>query len=93
MWAIREVKSHRSNTDRTALTEHVGCRERLRFRHMGRVYRGRSRGSRPARALVAVALTRAFTTFGLALLGFAVLVVAVFVVLHALLWTVWSNYD
>jgi hypothetical protein len=42
---------------------------------------------------VAVALTRALTTFGLALLGFAVLVVAVFVVLHALLWTVWSNYD
>ena len=23
-WPIREVKSHRSNTDRTALTEHIG---------------------------------------------------------------------
>jgi hypothetical protein len=38
-------------------------------------------------------MTRALKTAGLALLGLAVLVAAVFVVLDALLWTVWSNYD
>jgi hypothetical protein len=38
-------------------------------------------------------MTRALKTAGLALLGLAVLVAAVFGVLHALLWTVWSNYD
>jgi hypothetical protein len=34
-------------------------------------------------------MTRALKTAGLALLGFAVLVIAG----HVLLWTVWLNYD
>jgi len=38
-------------------------------------------------------MTRALKAAGLALLGFAVLVVAGVVAVHALLWTVWSDYD
>jgi hypothetical protein len=38
-------------------------------------------------------MTRALKTAGLALLGFAVLVVALVAAGHMLLWTVWLNYD
>jgi hypothetical protein len=38
-------------------------------------------------------MTRALKTAGLAPLGFAVLVVALVVAGHVLLWTVWLNYD
>jgi hypothetical protein len=42
---------------------------------------------------VSIFMTRALKTAGLALLGFAVLVVAVAVAVYALLWPVWLNYD
>jgi hypothetical protein len=38
-------------------------------------------------------ISRALKTAGLALLGFALLVVFLVVAVHVLLWTVWLNYD